>query len=264
MRVGLIGAGAIGRQIMAALDERRNIETLLFRPGGRGTPGSLLASVTVITAMPEFIAAAPACVIEAARQEAVAEHLPAFLSHGIPAVLCSTGALADLSLRLELIRLAEAHSTQIVIPGGAVAGLDYLRTVSHVPGTEVTYTSRKPPAAWRRELAERGLDGDRLREPAVLFEGTPEDAARRFPRNANSALTIALAAGERAVSVRIVADPAAQGNSQDIEVRGPVGTAHFTLVNAPSPGNPKSSAITALSALQAADGLMLKSGLRFS
>lgn len=263
MRIGLIGAGAIGRQIMAALGRRAGVEIILLRPAGRAGAGGHPANARVVTMVSDLLAASPACVIEAARQDAVAELLPPLLSHGIPVVLCSTGALADSGLRKELIRLAEQSGAQLVIPGGAVAGLDYLETVSRIPGTRVTYTSRKPPAAWRAELAELGHAPDHLPQPVILFDGTPEEAARRYPRNVNAALTIALAAGELPMTVRVVADPAAAGNTHDIEVRGPAGSARMEFVNAPSPGNPKTSAITALSALRAAESVLQKRGLRF-
>jgi aspartate dehydrogenase len=47
--------------------------------------------------------------------------------------------------------------------------------------------------------------------------------------------------------VRVVADPAARGNTHEIEAKSAAGEAHFRFVNAPSPDNPKTSMVTALS-----------------
>ena len=259
MRLGLIGAGAIGRQILAAVAEHGGDEVVLLRRSGKGDapPG-----VTSVASTAALIAAAPDCVIEAARQEAVAELVPPLLAASIPVVLCSTGALADEALRGRLIALARDHATDLVIPGGAVAGLDYLRTISGVAGARVTYTSRKPPAAWHEELLGLGHDPARLQSIVTLFEGTAGEAAQRYPRNLNVAMTLALAGGEAPLTVRVLADPQATGNSHEIDVDGPAGTAHMAFRNAPLAENPKTSAITALSALKAARSVKQKSGLR--
>lgn len=260
MKVGLIGAGAIGRQIMASLGLRHGVETvLLLRPGGMRPKG-----VPVVTAgtLADFLAHSPDVVIEAARQEAVAELLPPVLERGIPVILCSTGALADQALRERLAALARSAGTEIILPGGAVGGVDYLRSVSGVAGTRVVYVSRKPPAAWRDELAQRGYSAEDLTSPIVLFEGAPEAAARFYPRNLNSALTIALAASPAATTVRVMADPAAAGNCHEIEVTGPAGTARMAFLNAPTPDNPKTSALTPLSVLRALDEMTSRHGMR--
>lgn len=259
MRIGLIGAGAIGRQIIRAMVDRCSDEIILLRRSGKGEPSR---GVTSVTSIAELIAAAPDCVIEATRQEAVAELVPPILAAGIPVILCSTGALADEALRVGLIALARDHETELVIPGGAVAGLDYLRTVSDVAGTRVTYTSRKPPAAWHDELLGLGHDPARLQSIVMLFEGTAGEAAQRYPRNLNVAMTLSLAAGGAPLTVRVLADPQATGNTHEIDVDGPAGAAHMVFRNAPLPENPKTSAITALSALHAARSAMQKSGLR--
>lgn len=263
MKVGLIGAGAIGRQILAALANRPAVELVVLLRPGRDRPAGLPPLTATVDSLEAFLTPVPQIVVECAGQDAVSALVPGVLKSGALVVLCSTGALADPALFASLKRLAEENRSTIAIPGGAVAGIDYLRAVSRLAGTQVTYTSRKPPAAWRGELAALGHAPEKLSTPLVLFEGVATDAARLFPRNLNVALTVALAAGVARTTVRVVADPAAAGNCHEIDVSGPAGTAKLHFVNAPSPSNPKTSALTALSVLNAIDSLMQPNGLRF-
>jgi aspartate dehydrogenase len=91
-----------------------------------------------------------------------------------------------------------------------------------------------------------------MTEPYVFFEGDAETAAQRYPKNLNVAATLALAGiGMRDTSVRVVADPAVEANTHVIDVESPAGTFQGRIVNAPSPNNPKTSAIVAFSVVNA-------------
>lgn len=242
VRLGLVGFGTIARQIVGAFPGNDVRWAALLREGSRP---HLPANVEAVTQLDALIGARPAAVVEAAGQEAVSTHVPALLESGIPTVVASVGALADPVLAARLHAAARAGCTRLVLPSGALGGLDYLRAVASLPDVEVRYTSRKPPAAWTAELAAAGLPASR--EAVTLFEGTPADAARLYPRNLNAAFAVALCVGAGNVTVRVVADPHAEGNTHEIEAKSAAGTAFFRFVNAPSPGNPKTSALTALS-----------------
>ncbi len=251
--IGMIGFGAIAQQVYAHLAADPGYRfTLLRRAGGKQDAG-VPDGVTALDRLEEFIAAAPDLVLEMAGQTAAETYLPAVLSAAIPVVICSTGALAEGEFLAQLIRAAQAAGTKLIVPPGAVGGLDYLRTIAATPGASVTYTSRKPVAAWTQELAARGMPPAAVKEPVALFEGSAQAAARLFPRNLNAALTVALAAGKASMTVRVLADPEAQGNTHEIEAVSLAGTASFRFVNAPSPVNPKTSALTALSVIAAVE-----------
>jgi len=116
----------------------------------------------------------------------------------------------------------------------------------------VRYRSIKPPAAWRGTPAEQAIDLDRIETQAVAYRGTAREAALLYPKNANVAATVALAGlGFDRTEVEIVADPAARYNTHEIEAEGASGTLALRLVNLPSPENPKTSALTALSLVRA-------------
>ncbi len=240
-RIGLIGFGAIGRALHAALDAEW---TVLMRPGSATV---LPPDVRRVESIEALIAAQPAAVVEAAGVEAARVYLPALLDAGLAVIPASVGALADPAFHECLQALAARSGGRIMLQGGALGGLDYLAAVAPLAETRAVYTSRKPVAAWRAELAALGVDPEALAGEHLLFEGTAADAARLYPRNLNAGLTLALALGPERVSVRVVADPAAGGNTHEIAVSSPAGTANFRFVNAPAPDNPKTSLLTALS-----------------
>ncbi|MBZ9677894.1 aspartate dehydrogenase [Mesorhizobium sp. ES1-1] len=257
LTIGLIGYGAIAHDIVRVFPADAVRWVALLREGARpGLPGHVRA----VTRLDALIDARPTAVVEAAGQQAVAACVPALLEAGIPTLIASVGALSDPALAARLSEAARIGGARLVLPSGALGGLDYLRAIAVLPDARVRYTSRKPPAAWAAELAAAGLTVDD--RAIVLFEGTPSEAAGRYPKNLNAAFAVAMAAGAEKVTVLVIADPAASGNTHEIEVESAAGTASFHLVNAPSPDNPKTSALTALSIVAALRELVDREGHR--
>ncbi|WP_018390240.1 aspartate dehydrogenase [Ancylobacter sp. FA202] len=245
--VALIGFGAIGRALAADLGRDPAYRLAVLTHDAAELP----ANVRALPDVAALIVARPALVVEAAGQGAVAQYGTLLLRAGISLVIASTGALADDDLRQRLAGAAKASGARLIVPAGAIGGLDYLAAVAGIEGAQVRYVSRKPPAAWSAELAALGHAPERLASAVVLFEGSAAEAARRYPRNLNAGLTVALAARPARVNVQVIADPAVSGNTHEIEVESPAGTASLRFTNLPSPDNPKTSAVTALSLAQA-------------
>ena len=250
--VGLIGYGAIGRELYRSLagEPGRPRPTVLL-PVGSASRAALPDGAAAVADAAALVAARPDIVVEAAGHRAVAEALPPVLEAGIPVIIASVGALGDPALLERLSRAARHGGTSLKIPSGAVGGLDYLRSVASDPSVRVRYTSRKPPSSFREELAALDLQASTLENEVVLFEGDAAAAARLYPRNLNVALAVALAVGADRLSVRVVADPAVERNTHEIEASGAAGTARMSFANVPSPANPKTSMLTALSLLAA-------------
>jgi len=190
-RIALIGFGAIGQDVAARLqaEARGPVRLAVFTRSGISAQAGLhsLANLT------ELLAWRPHLVLEAAGHAAVSAHVVPILEAGIPVVFASVGALADETLHARLSAAAEQGGADLILPGGAVGGIDYIKTVAQLPGLVVRYCSRKPVAAWTKELAARGLDLDAIKSEVTLFEGSARDAALSFPQNLNVALTLALA-----------------------------------------------------------------------
>lgn len=244
--VGLIGYGAIGADLHERLEREGRHVTVMLRPGSAAR-SALPARLRVVATADELIAARPDCVVEAAGQAALGDIAPALLRAGITVVAASTGALADPESFAALEAAARSGGGRLVVPAGSLGGLDYLAALRGTGSVTVRYTSRKPPGAWRAELAARGHEPSDLPGEIVLFEGAPAEAARLFPRNLNAGLTVALAAPGAAVTVRVIADPGVTLNTHEVEAASSLGTAFMRFANEPSPANPKTSAVTAAS-----------------
>lgn len=244
--VGIVGFGAIGRDLAARLARDGCRVVVLLRPGSPSR-AALPEGVASVAGVDALLAAGPTVAVEAAGQDALKQLGPTLLAAGVPVVAASTGALADPAVLAALENAARAGGSRLIVPAGALGGLDYLAALRGADGTAVRYTSRKPLAAWRAELAAAGHDPDALRTEVVLFEGAPAEAARLYPRNLNAGLTVALAAAPAPVTARVVADPAVSLNTHEIEAEGPLGTAFLRFANRPAADNPKTSALTAAS-----------------
>lgn len=246
-RVGLIGRGAIAREVVGLLkgvDSRIACAALIREESAR--PTQFAGAVEPVTTIESLLQTGPHVVVEAAGHDAVATLVPKALSAGIPVVIASVGALADEQILRRLVDACAPPGGRLCIPSGAVGGLDYLRSLQFVPDATVSYTSRKAPAAWRSELHAAGVDVATVDHERVLFEGTAREAALRFPRNLNVAMAIALAGvGVHRTIVRVVADPHVNQNTHEILACSALGVAEFRFRNTPSLANPATSLLTA-------------------
>src|SRR5258705_1395755 len=217
MKIALIGLGRIGSWPEARLDPK----PVIIRRGD---------------ALPMA-----GVVVEVAGHGALGQYGVAALKQGSDLVITSIGALADQALWLSLQQAATC--SKILLPAGAVAGIDALAAARLGGLDQVRYSSRKAPASLSDTLP--------LDRESVVFEGNARDAALQFPKNANVAATIALAGiGFEKTEVRIIADPALTQNVHGLEATGNFGTFTMTIAGRPLPSNPKSSSLTAMSLLR--------------
>lgn len=251
----LIGYGGIARDVVAALreaDAKVEIVGALCRPGRAEGARSALAGIAVVESLPDLLARKPVVVAEVAGQQAVAEHGAAVLRRGFDLLVISVGALADAELLARLKTAAHAGHSRILLPAGAIGGLDAIAAMRLGGLQAVRYRSRKPPAAWRGSPAEKVADLDKLAGRTVLYRGSAGEAALLYPQNANVAAAVALAGlGFDKTEVELVADPDAPGNVHEIEAEGVAGSFAIALQGRPSRTNPKTSALAALSVARA-------------
>ncbi len=251
LRVALIGFGAIGRAIL---------ERMQGSPGVRithvvVTPARVAEVGAVLAGRAQAVDRVPVgevdLVLECAGHSALSQHVLPSLAAGTECAVLSIGALSEAGLPELLEAAAREGGTQVHLLAGAIGGIDAIAAARLAGLESVTYTGRKPPAGWRGSPAEQLLDLDALREPTVFLEATAREAAHLYPKNANVAATVSLAGlGLDATRVRLMADPTITENIHEIEVRGAFGEMRVSMRGKPLPDNPKTSALTVLSALR--------------
>jgi len=191
--------------------------------------------------------------------DVVVECLPAAAVPGLARPLLTQGKVLVMLtssaalLYPEILDLARKAAGRIIVPSGALAGLDAVSALA-IKGIEsAVITSTKPPKglAGAPFLQKAGIDVLSFKEKTRVFSGHALEAARAFPANVNVAasLTLASALPPERVMVEVFADPAARGNRHDIKVSGGGSTVSASIENTPDPANPKSSLLAAYSVL---------------
>jgi aspartate dehydrogenase len=256
LKIGIIGCGFIGGQICRAIDAGAvNAELYALCDSSESKVLELAASLKRCS---------PACmkidellhsvdlVIESASQNAVRFIVPQALEAGRDVMVLSVGALADKELRERLFKLAEEKSCKLYFPSGAVVGIDGINSACAAGIFSVTLTTRKPLSglAGAPRIVDMGIDIEKIEKETLLFEGSASEAVKAFPANVNVAATISLAGiGFERTKVRVIADPSLSRNVHEITVEGEFGKFTTRVENLPSPENPKTSYLAALSAI---------------
>jgi aspartate dehydrogenase len=256
--VAIAGLGAIGLPLARALDagvEGLRLVAVASRDAVRAKAS--LAGFRLPPRIVELPELAEAEIVVEAAPAAIFERvaLPA-LEAGRVFVPASVGALLP---RMHLARLARQTGARIVVPTGALLGLDAVRAAAEGPVESVTLETRKPPAglAGAPYLERRGIDVSCVSEPLLVFEGNALDAAAGFPANVNVAAALALAGiGPVRTLVRIWADPHVTRNIHTVRVEAEAARFTMTIENVPSAENPKTGRLTAHSMLACLRGLV--------
>jgi aspartate dehydrogenase len=257
LKIGLLGAGAIGRILATALDPKRScgkpIDALLAAicdqdPLRAAALSAELSTHPPVVPMEEMIERCELAV-EAASQAALAEFVPKALKRGRDMLVMSVGGLLGHD---EWFRQAAERGCRIYVPSGAIAGLDGIKSASIGKLESAVLTSRKPVAALKgtKFVVERGIAVDAFQSETAIFEGTAEEAAKAFPTTSNVAASLRLATDPSVpVRVRVMAVPGGTQNVHEIRVHGEFGCLTVVVENVPSKANPRTSQLAAFSAI---------------
>jgi len=252
IRVAVAGLGAIGKVIAAKLDRQEVKGCTLSAVSGRDTRKSEDFVATLTTPVPivplDQLSEYADVVIECAPPALLAEVAGPALRAGKKVIVLSIGALLD---HPELVELAADGQGQILLPTGALIGLDAVTAAAEGHIESVKMVSRKPPEGLKGApfLVEQNINIDNLTEPLKLFSGTAREAARGFPANLNVSVALSLAGiGPDRTLLEVWADPGIVRNTHHIEVVSDSALLHMTIENIPSE-NPKTGRITAQSVI---------------
>jgi aspartate dehydrogenase len=152
-----------------------------------------------------------------------------------------------------LFSLAHKNRCSLLIPSGAIAGMDAIKAASPLKFSSLTLTTRKPLSGFKNNpyLRQKRLDVDQITAETVIFDGDVNSAVKFFPQNINVAATLALASqAKNKLRIRILTSPEFKTNSHEIEAVGDFGRILTRTENVVCPDNPKTSYLAVLSAIQ--------------
>ena len=251
LRVAIAGLGPIGRKVAEALD--RGMDGLVLTAVSAQHPEKHRDWLGKLTKAPallpiEELSDVADIVVECAPARLVRSIVTPFLANGKTAIVLSVGALLE---NEDLIALAKQNGGQIVVPTGALIGLDAVTAAAAGEIHSVRMVTRKPVRglAGAPYLVENNIDIEQITEPLKIFEGTAREAAKGFPANLNVAVALSLAGiGPDRTKLEIWADPALTRNVHRVEVESDSARFSMSIENIPSE-NPKTGRITALSVI---------------
>ncbi len=250
-RVGLIGCGNIGKQAAQFIAEKL-AKKMSLRYLYDSYPEKAVGLAQTMRGCSkcsfEQLVQNSDIILEAASKEAVSQLFakPRNLRDKT-VILLSVGGVFE--QRNTIFRAAEKQGIHLLIPSGALCGIDGVRAASFGKIRSCTLFTQKPPRGFEgnRYVAERKVNLQALHAPRTLFKGNVHDAVKLFPQNINIAATVALALRTDKLEVLIQANPFIQKNIHQLRVDSDIGNISVTVENVPSKDNPKTSALTVAS-----------------
>jgi aspartate dehydrogenase len=252
-RIAIAGLGAIGRAVARRLtDGLPGLSLACIATGNADKARTWLKEQKIdcpVVELDEFPKHADLAV-ECAPASLIERICRPMLEAGKQVMVLSCGALLP---RHDLISLAKAHGGRILVPTGALLGLDAVAAAAEGKIYSVKMTTRKPPIGLvgAPHLVKNNISVEGLNTAKLVFSGSAREAAAGFPANVNVAAALSLAGiGPDKTMIDIWADPAVTRNCHSIEVDSDSSRFRLSIENIPSE-NPKTGKNVALSVIAA-------------
>jgi aspartate dehydrogenase len=251
--VAIAGLGAIGLRVARAVDAGDVPGMTLAAVSARNLDGAR-ARIAEFRQPPKAVPLSEL----AGHADLIVECVPAAAFREVAEPVIAAGkwllplSVAGLLNHMDLVDKARASGGRILVPTGALIGLDTVRAMAVGKIHEVRLETRKPPAglAGAPHLIENNIDVEGLKEPLCVFRGTARQAAKAFPANVNGAAALGRAGlGPDQTQVEVWADPGVDRNHQTVTIRSDSGDAKMSIANIPSPDNPRTGRIVANSVI---------------
>ena len=254
LRTAIVGLGAIGKTLVEKLRGGAvpgiELVAVAARDGEKAkryladVDGDIrIVSIADVPKVADLaIECAPAAILDQIARS--------MLDAGKKVMVLSVGALLG---HYDLIEVARQRGGQIMVPTGALLGLDAVAAAAEGVIHAVRMKTMKPVKGLLGApyLVEHGIDIAPIIQPMKVFEGTAREAAKGFPANLNVAVALSLAGiGPDRTVLEIWADPHLDRNIHQIWVEADSASFEMTIRNVPSQ-NPKTGKITPLSVIAA-------------
>jgi aspartate dehydrogenase len=248
MKVGIAGMGAIGLKVAQALDRGEipgfSLAGFCARNDARGAEFNAMLSSPVAQYPMEEIADHCDFVIESLPPQTFQTLArPVLLAGKILIVLSASQLLGQ----DELIQLAKENGGRIIVPSGAILGIDALKAVAVGELKSVTIKTSKPVAGLLNApyVKKLGIDLTTIDAPLCLLSGSVMQIAKEFPANVNVAAAFSLAGlGPDLTKMEIWADPSLERNLHTVTVQSDSSDFTVSIENRPSDENPATGRIT--------------------
>jgi len=257
LRIGLAGLGAVGREVAKRLIAGipgLTLTAVSVRDVAKAQQHIPSVGKTIPVLAPEALAAECDLIIECLPPALFRAVATASIEQGRMFMPLSVGQLLE---HWDLVDRAKQTGARILVPTGALIGLDAVRAAAEGTIRSVTMITRKPPEGLEGapHLVQNDISVKGLAEPKKVFDGTARDGARGFPANVNVAAALSLAGiGPDATRLQVWADPTVTRNTHSIEVDSDSASFSMKIENVPSE-NPRTGRIVALSVVAALRGL---------
>ena len=259
LKVGIAGIGTVGLPVARWLDNGENgLQLVAVSTGNKDRALknlSILKNKIPIVKIEELTDLCDVIVECALPQEFFNIANPVLRAGRTLILLSATSLLKHMSL----IDLAHKTGGQIIVPSGAILGLDAVRAASLGTVHSVTMITRKPPKGLKKApfILEKGINLEDLTKETLLYEGPVTDAAEKFPANVNVAVALSLAGiGPDKTNYQVWADPKVIRNTHIIKVEADTASFEMTIANIPTEENPATGEIVCLSVIETLRGLV--------
>jgi aspartate dehydrogenase len=254
IRVGILGCGAIGSRIAKSIknecDETATVTALFdINPAKAESLQKFLPNKNIIKKTYTEMLIGCDLVVEAVNAPDTNQLVRQALLAKKDVLIMSVGKFIDGD---SIVKLAQKEGVKLLIPSGAIAGIDAIKAASLLRIDRITLTSRKPVYGFTDNayVQEKKINLSQIKKETVLFDGNVKEAVKCFPQNINVAATIALASNAKdKLRIRIATSPEYKVNSHEIEMIGEFGRLVTRTENVVCPDNPKTSFLAVLSAV---------------
>ncbi|MBV1696316.1 MAG: aspartate dehydrogenase [Hyphomicrobiales bacterium] len=253
LNVAVGGLGAIGLRLAQELD-RGGIAGLTLAAVSARDPGKAAEKLAGLSRKPEMLPIEKLAEVA----DVVVECVPARHFRQIAAPTVERGrifvplSVGQLIEHMDLVDRAASTGARIMVPTGALLGLDAVRAAAEGTIASASIVTRKPPKglAGAPLLVAKGIDVGSLEEPVQVFRGSAREAIKGFPANVNVAVALALAGiGPDRTTVEIWADPGVERNTHTISIVSDSSDFTMTIAGRPTVENPATGRITAQSVI---------------
>ncbi|SLN69918.1 L-aspartate dehydrogenase [Roseovarius albus] len=251
--IGIAGTGAIGAKVARALDQGDipGFHLAGVAASSQARSDELNATLSKPAPFMSFGDLARECdwILECLPPAQFVDLARPVLSAGKTLIVLSCSQLLE---HPNLISYAQEQGARIVVPSGAMLGLDALKAAAVGEIQSVVIETRKPVAGLIKApyLAKAGIDLAGITEAVRVIEGSVTEVAREFPANVNVAAALSLAGiGPDRTRMEVWADSTLERNTHTVRVTSDSSDFTVAIQGRPSLDNPATGLITPLSVI---------------